>query len=369
MHHVALRARDKSMTSIRWLAIFTGVTVIVFGVARADTDLARIRGDFLKVIDRPAVPLAAESQLKSEADGVKKFYFTYASDAGHRVPGILWVPQKSAGGSRLATVIVLHGTGGNKESEDVGEISQDLLKAGFAVAAIDAPFHGERTHAGEGPTEYNEAIFRAWKSGQGHPFYFDTVWDVMRLVDYLSTRSEVDASRIGLTGFSKGGIETYLTAAVDPRIATAVPCIGVQSFHWALENHQWRGRISTIQDAFDQAAQDAGVTRPDAEFIHQFYQRVAPGLDGEFDGPAMLPLIATRPLLVINGDSDDHTPVAGVRQAVNAARPLYIQQHAGDKLQLMLEENTPHRVTREARAAAVDWFVRWLKPEKTSDNI
>ena len=41
---------------------------------------------------------------------------------------------------------------------------------------------------------------------------------------------------IGMIGFSKGGMETYLAAAVDPRIAVAVPCIGVQSFRWALDH-------------------------------------------------------------------------------------------------------------------------------------
>ena len=61
-----------------------------------------------------------------------------------------------------------------------------------------------------------------------------------RLVDYLKTLKDVDAKRIGLIGISKGGIETYLAAAVDQRIAVAVPVIGVQSFRWALENDQWQ---------------------------------------------------------------------------------------------------------------------------------
>ena len=58
----------------------------------------------------------------------------------------------------------------------------------------------------------------------------------------------------------------------------------------------------------------------DAAFMRKFYDRVAPGVRAEFDGPAMLPLIAPRPLLVINGDSDPRTPVAGVRESVAAAR-------------------------------------------------
>ena len=64
----------------------------------------------------------------------------------------------------------------------------------------------------------------------------------MRLIDYLETREDVDARRIGLTGISKGGMEAYLAAAVDPRIAVAVPLIGVQSFRWALDHGAWDSR-------------------------------------------------------------------------------------------------------------------------------
>src|SRR5205085_11830097 len=116
-------------------------------------------------------------------------------------------------------------------------LMRKLADKGFLAVAIDARYHGARTKAGKGSTEYQQAILRAWREpGREHPFFFDTVWDVMRLIDYLQTRDDVDARRIGLTGISKGGIETYLAAAADVRIAAAVPCIGVQSFNWALEH-------------------------------------------------------------------------------------------------------------------------------------
>ena len=103
-----------------------------------------------------------------------------------------------------------------------------------------------------------------------------------------------------------------------------MPCIGVQSFRWALDNNCWQGRVGTIQAAFDAAAKDAGVAKPDAKFVKNFYARVVPGIDGEFDGPKMLPLIAPRPLLVINGDSDEHTPLPGVEECVAAAKQAYV---------------------------------------------
>ena len=50
----------------------------------------------------------------------------------------------------------------------------------------------------------------------------------MILLDYLETRSDVDASRIGMTGLSLGGMHTWLAAALDDRVAVAAPMIGVQ---------------------------------------------------------------------------------------------------------------------------------------------
>ena len=110
---------------------------------------------------------------------------------------------------------------------------RELAAEGFIGVAIDGRYHGERCSAGKGSADYEKAIVQAFRDQREHPFYFDTVWDVMRLIDYLQTRDDVDATRIGLYGVSKGGIETYLTAAVDPRVKVAVPCIGMQSFHWA----------------------------------------------------------------------------------------------------------------------------------------
>jgi len=75
-----------------------------------------------------------------------------------------------------------------------------------------------------------------------------------------------------------------------------------------------------------------------------------------------IPLGDPRPLLVINGDSDANTPIAGVRLSVAAARPFYEAAGAGDKLQLIVQENTPHRVNPESVDAGIAWFVRWLKP-------
>jgi dienelactone hydrolase len=330
--------------------------------AYADAPAADTRAAFLRVIDRPRAALKPDLAEVAPVEGLRKYHLWFYSDATERVPGYLLLPAPAKFNGRRPVVIVLHGTGGNKDGGEIADIALKVARLGFIGVAIDGRFHGERTKAGMGATEYNAAIERAFKTGEGHPFYYDTAWDVMRLIDYLVTRKDVDAARIGLTGISKGGIETYLAAAADPRIAAAVPFIGVQSFKWALDNGQWPARIATIQSAFDASAASAGKSARSVDFVREFYARVVPGIDGPFDGPAMLAAIAPRPLLVINGDSDANTPVAGVRLSVAAAKPFYDAANAGDRLRLIIQENTPHRVNPESIDAGIAWFVRWLTP-------
>lgn len=322
------------------------------------THAADARADFLKVIERPRVRLSAKVKELPATNRLAQFHFSFASEKGQRVPAVMLKAEDSQG--RRPVVIALHGTGGSKQN--MLALCRKLATNGFVAVAIDGRYHGERIKSGKGAEEYNAAIARAWREGREHPFYYDTVWDVMRLVDYLKTRRDVDAKRIGLIGISKGGIETYLAAAVDKRIAVAAPIIGVQSFRWGLENDQWQARVKTIQNAFDAAAKDTGMTNATPEFVQTFYDRIVPGIYGEFDGPAMLPLIAPRPLLVINGDSDPNTPLPGVKEAAAAAEQAYQVAGAGNRFSLRIQEKTGHQVRPESERAAIEWFVKWLKP-------
>ena len=326
--------------------------LLVTGCAHLDP-----RADFLKLIDRPRVALAPQVQKMSGTNGITEFHFSFAADANDRVPGIMMKPANLLG--RLPVVIALHGTGGNKNNMLV--LCRKLAGTGFIAVAIDGRYHGERK-SGQGQNDYNDAIVRAFHGSGEHPFYYDTVWDVMRLVDYLQTRDDVDASHIGLIGISKGGIETYLAAAADTRIAVAVPCIGVESFRWALDHKDWQGRIGTIQNAFDTIAKENGVTQPDSAFVQKFYDRVVPGIAGEFDGPEMLALIAPRPLLVINSDSDNHTPLPGVIECTDAAQKVYAADNAENNFAVIIQKNTGHQVKPESERAAIEWFVKWLQP-------
>lgn len=331
---------------------------LIASAALTSMSAADPRADFLQLIDRPRVALAPEIKATSSTDGLAHFAFSYAADPANRVPGIL-IKSATASGRR-PVVIYLHGTGGKKE--DGIPFLTELAKAGFIAVAIDGRYHGARAKSAKRSADYQDAILAAFRGSGEHPFFFDTVGDVMRLVDYLETRDDVDPQRIGLIGISKGGIETYLTAAVDRRIAVAVPCIAVESFRWAAENNSWQSRIGTVQTAFDAAAKDRGVERPGGEFVHAFYEKVAPGIDREFDGPSMVPLIAPRPLLAINGEIDPRTPKGGLDLCLEATRAAYRAAGASDRFELLIEPQTPHKVLPESLVTARAWFVKWLKP-------
>lgn len=309
------------------------------------------RAALLEIIGRPQVPLDIQETARPDDTGLTVQDFSIATDESTRINGTIFAPKLEG---RLPTILYLHGTGGSRQEGLY--LLRTLAQSGFLALAIDARHHGP----GVAPNAYVNAIFNSYVTGEGHPFLYDTVWDVMRLLDYLEQRSDVDATRIGLVGNSKGGMETYLAAAIEPRIAVAVPWISVESFGWALDNDQWQARVGSIQGAFDQAAAYDGVPIT-ADFVRQVYARVVPGITDEFDGPEMVAAIAPRPLLAVNGEFDPRTPKGGLDLCEASARAAYDAAGAADKFELYIEPDTGHAVTAEAITRTVDWLARWLE--------
>ena len=346
---------------MRRVAVSAGLTLLASAAFAqpSHTPADALRVDFLRVIARPAAPLAPSAPaVSTTSNGYVQELLSFASEPDERVP-VLTV-RKGERPGRQAVVVALHGTGGSKES--MRSLLEAYADRGFIAVAMDARHHGERARPIPGlPNPYQSAMLRAYRSGEGHPYLYDTVWDVMRLVDYLTSRADVDPKKIGLIGNSKGGTEAYLAAAADERIAAVAPLIGVQSFGWSLRHASgWEARIWTLRAAVETAAADAGGP-VNAAFVKKFYERIAPGLVDRFDGPAMLPLIAPRPLLVVNGDSDPRSPLGGVREAVATAEKAYDAAGARERFEFRLEVDAAHEVTRESSEAVLQWFTRWLR--------
>jgi dienelactone hydrolase len=342
------------------------ITVVLFfsiSVANAQPpSIDKVRNDFKTLLERPHVePNPTIQFFKTDSVLIEKGFFY--SEATEKVPMLIYKPV-SKEIKKFPVVVCLHGTGGSKDNDGIKSLLQRFSKMGFMAVAIDARFHGERKKAGPDHNDYVEAIINAWENKdtahQQHPFFFDTVYDLWRLIDYLTARADVDPTRIGMMGISMGGIETWMAASVDTRIKVAVPVISVQSFKWSLDNDRWQGRVGTIRGAHEQVAKDLGDTGVNGKNVKIFWSKLLPEITNEFDCPSMIRLFAPRPLLILNTEKDPNNPLPGAQLAFDAATNAYRSKKALDKLQIDVEPNKGHTFTPKHIDMMFDWFKKWL---------
>jgi len=136
---------------------------------------------------------------------------------GHLITGNLYLPDTIRG--KVPAILSPHGHA--LRPDNYGRFKPDLQKrcAAFAkmgaiVFAYDMIGYGEsKDYDHTDPKGMQIQIFRS-----------------TRVLDYLCSLPEVDTSRIGMTGASGGGTQTFLLAAVDDRIKVSVPVVMVSSY-------------------------------------------------------------------------------------------------------------------------------------------
>jgi dienelactone hydrolase len=344
------------------VALFCLLTSVASGQTEQYPSPAKVAADFHKLLDRPKVDFKPSfGQVHSEVPIVESGYIY--SEKGEKVPLLIYKPNKPEVKS-FPVVIFLHGTGGSKNDESIKNVLYQLSQRGIMGVAIDARYHGQRIAGGaHGSQEYVKAVTKAWEnkdaSKQTHPFLWDTAYDLWRVTDYLITRPDVQATRIGMGGISMGGIETWLAASVDTRIKVVVLDISAQSFKWSLDNDKWQGRANTIKGAHLQAAKDLGDTEMNQRNVKAVWDKLLPGITNEFDCPSMIRLLAPRPLLILSTEKDANCPLPGAKIAFASAEAAYGVANA-DKLKMDVAPNLPHRTTPEHLKMTLDWFEKWL---------
>ncbi len=322
---------------------------------------AQVAADLHKILDRPKVDPRPSFQITKTDSVIIEQGYIY-TEKGEKVPITIYKPVSAQ--AKFPTVIYLHGTGGKKEDRDIKAVLYPLAKHGIMGVAIDARFHGARIPGGaHGSKEYVEAVTRAWENTdptkQTHPFFWDTVYDLWRLTDYLTTRPDVQADRLGMAGISMGGIETWTAASVDKRIKVVVLDVAAQSFKWSLDNDRWQGRVNTIKGAHLQAAKDLGDSTLNKKNVKAVWDKLIPGITGEFDCPSMIRLFASRPLLVLSNEKDQNCPLPGAKIAFESAKVAY-GATGSDKLKMDIAANRPHGTTPQHTQMTIDWFEKWL---------
>ena len=157
---------------------------------------------------------AVERQVEPDKNEGACFHAEFSSVHDERVPALLTLPKVSP---PYPVVLILHGVFGHKTSPNQIKRSAALVEAGYATLRIDGQYSGDRQ-----PSSGNGIGIQAKYYYRNRDAMIQTVVDVMRGVDYLHTREDVKAARIGLTGFSMGGAMGAIACALDSRVKAAV---------------------------------------------------------------------------------------------------------------------------------------------------
>lgn len=203
-----------------------------------------------------------------------------------------------------------------------------FARHGYVCLVIDTVQLGEIS--GEHHGTYSGK--RMWWMSRGYTPAGVEAWDGIRGIDYLVSRPEVDAERIGVTGRSGGGAYSWWVAALDERVKVAAPTAGITTLH----NHVVDGAVEGHCDCM---------------FMVNTYR---------WDYDRVAALVAPRPLLICNTDKDGIFPLDGVYSVYAATRKLYKALGAEGKIGLQIAEG-PHKDVQALNTGAFAWFERFLK--------
>jgi len=149
------------------------------------------------------------------------------------VPAYLLLPKRRRG--RIPGIVCLPGHGPGKNTiigyddngyprREIGGYQNDFaiqaVRHGYAALAVEQLAFGERNSADLKAQGCHVPTMNAQMLGL--TMINLRVWDARRALDYLQTRNEVDAGRIGVMGISGGGTTTLFTMAIDKRFKAAL---------------------------------------------------------------------------------------------------------------------------------------------------
>jgi hypothetical protein len=272
---------------------------------------------------------------------IEKLYFQ--SSPGLYATGNLYVPKHAQQPAPAVLYVCGH-----------GNVVVDRVSYGSKVFYQHHPIwfaeHGyvclilDTLELGEIPGEHHgtSRLGRWWWQTLGYTPAGIECWNAMRAIDYLESRKEVDARRIGVTGRSGGGATSWWVTAADERVRCAVPVAGLGDL-WA---HVVQGEVPRYRDGVVSGHCDC------MYFVNTY----------RWDFTQVMALCAPRPVLLGNSDADEIFPVSGYRRPAEKVRRLYELLGAGDRFGL-LETKGPHKDTPELRLGAYRWLNRWLKGE------
>jgi cephalosporin-C deacetylase-like acetyl esterase len=165
---------------------------------------------------------------RTSSGGVTEQLFTLTFTSGE-IPGVLWTPEHATGNRPL--ILMGHGGGQHKQAPGIVGLARRFVEeGGFAVAALDAPGHGDRPRSAEQDRIIGELRTRLQAGGEVTPVVASlhsliagqAVPEWRAAVDALQELDQVGAGPVGYWGVSLGcGLGVPFVAA-EPRVRAAV---------------------------------------------------------------------------------------------------------------------------------------------------
>lgn len=339
--------------------------------------VARTRYQELLSGPAPTPTPAVIIEHEREFDGLKIEHLKWQLPYGPPTEAILLKPAKAKG--KLPGIVGLHDHGGNKyfglrkitrTSADPHPVllrhqmqyysgmawANELARRGYAVLVHDTFLFGSRRiRLGDVPAiirnnnvevnpESEEEIARYNQFAGAHeslvaksltcaglswPGVF--VNDDRRALDYLASRPDVDATRLGCAGLSGGGLRTVMLTGADERIRCAV-CVGMMS--------TWRDYLLN-------------------KCYTHTWMCYLPGLATELDYPEVLGLNVPNPVLVLNNRQDSLFTLPEMERADRILADVYRKAGAADRYKCSFYDG-PHKFDSDMQKEAFGWFDRWL---------
>lgn len=328
-------------------------------------------------------PLGAEILGREERDGFTLESVRIRGNAAYDIPASLLLPTRRRG--RVAGIVALHCHGGQyvfgrerllssqgdpaplteyRERLYGRPFAEMLARRGHVVLVTDAFYFGARRlkvedlDPAQAPGEMRESLQALAKLERGSPDWVRAVnslcsryehttaktifaagatwpgiltWDDARSIDYLCSRPEVDAGRIGCVGLSLGGVRAARLAGFDPRVKASVVVGWMTEFAKQLRSHVSR----------------------------HTWMAYVPGLASSLDLPDVAALTAPGALLVQQCRRDTLYPIDGMKGSVAKLERIYAKAGIPERFRGAFYDE-PHSFTPSMQDEAFAWLERWL---------
>jgi pimeloyl-ACP methyl ester carboxylesterase len=286
---------------------------------RTENDLFRLqremRAQLLAMIGglpTDKTPLHPQITGRIQMSGFHIEKLIFESLPGVYVTALVYVPDD---GNKSHPAILV--PGGHSENGKVHyqALCQHLVQHGYIAISWDPVGQGERSQfwdASKNNSRYNRicgehAILGNLAYLAGANLARWEIWDGIRAVDYLLTRSDVDPKRINIAGTSGGGFQAAHIAALDPRIKVAVPSCYITALPMRVYNRIFKD--------------------PDSDPEQDLYGMISNGIDH----PGLLLMMYPRPVFVAAAVLD-FFPIEGTHKTIREVLDLYARFGHADRI-------------------------------------